>query len=438
MEKERINIEELFRQSFDGYRIEPPETLWSKLSFRLGLKQFLKPDLSKFNIYYSALMIGISVGLVHYLGKSDNLDIAVSNSDGNHPQSENLILEDNKPDKDLSHNHASYLKEQERRVKQLKNQEQILSKEYVNQEELNHQKDQGIELVQNFDPLIKFPKDSDNHIMSIVVSPPKPLFSINAKEGCAPFELKISNLTSGALEYLWSFGDGTSSLDKSPVYTYQNPGIYKVQLRAKGAGGVAYSFIDSIVVHEKPGIRLFWPYGNEFLVGEKIHVPINASHAKIIEWDFGDGSRLRHKQPEYSYKQAGEYTIVVRSWSDKSCYDSVKVAEIKVIKSENKIIFPNAFYPNPAGPSSGHYYERETHVDIFHPVSKGNLVEYKLMIYARSGAVIFESDDVKIGWDGYYESKLMPEGVYPYVVTGKFEGGENFLQRGNLTVIHRK
>jgi hypothetical protein len=128
----------------------------------------------------------------------------------------------------------------------------------------------------------------------------------------------------------------------------------------------------------------------------------------------------------------------VKSWSETGCFDSVKIADIKAIKNENRIVFPSAFCPSLDGPSSGKYYERESHVDIFHPLTNVPVAEYKLIIYSREGAVVFETKDIKIGWDGYFEKRLMPEGVYPYVAAGKFEGGKDFLIKGNLTIIIKK
>ncbi len=116
------------------------------------------------------------------------------------------------------------------------------------------------------------------------------------------------------------------------------------------------------------------------------------------------------------------------------------MANVQVVslKKEIKLVFPNAFIPNSGGPSSGKYFNREIYNDIFHPKVKGEIAEYSLKIYSRTGALIFETKDINIGWDGYYQNKLMPEGVYPFIASGKFEDGSDFMKRGNITTIHRK
>lgn len=50
-------------------------------------------------------------------------------------------------------------------------------------------------------------------------------------------QLTTTNNTTGAVSYLWDFGDGSTSTDFQPVHTYTNDGIYVVKLTATNAGG---------------------------------------------------------------------------------------------------------------------------------------------------------------------------------------------------------
>ena len=171
---------------------------------------------------------------------------------------------------------------------------------------------------------------------------------------------------------------------------------------------------------------------------KKFAIPFEGQNIKKFEWDFGDGTIINKKPAIHVYKSAGDYSVTLKSWNEYGCYDSIRVADVSVIKKDRRILFPSAFCPNPGGPSQGKYYERETYVDIFHPVTKAEIAEYKLIIYSKAGAIVFETDNIKIGWDGYYLNRLMPEGVYPYIAKGKYEGGEPFLIKGDFTIIYRK
>lgn len=46
------------------------------------------------------------------------------------------------------------------------------------------------------------------------------------------FTFEATNLSRFATEYLWDFGDGNSSTEANPTYTYTDPGCYTVSLRA--------------------------------------------------------------------------------------------------------------------------------------------------------------------------------------------------------------
>lgn len=71
------------------------------------------------------------------------------------------------------------------------------------------------------------------------------------------------------------------------------------------------------------------------------------------------------------------------------------------------IHIPNAFTPNGDGLN-----------DTFGGLGEG-LTEYNLQIFNRWGNLIFESNDMKNQWDGNYNNKLAPIGVYVYKINAK-------------------
>jgi hypothetical protein len=120
--------------------------------------------------------------------------------------------------------------------------------------------------------------------------------------------------------------------------------------------------------------------------------------------------------------------------SEYGCSDTLTVSNA-FTGSANFIKFPNAFIPNPNGPSSGYYStssDEEGHV--FHPFFSG-VSEYQLKIFSRPGVLIFESNDINIGWDGYYKGQLCQSGVYIWKVRGNYINGEPFTKMGDLTLL---
>jgi len=73
-------------------------------------------------------------------------------------------------------------------------------------------------------------------------------------------------------------------------------------------------------------------------------------------------------------------------------------------------------------------------MDIFHPVSKG-VIQYELLIYNRWGELIFKSDDLGCGWNGYIDGTLAKQDVYVWKSQGKFSNGRAFEMAGDVTLI---
>ena len=69
------------------------------------------------------------------------------------------------------------------------------------------------------------------------------------------------------------------------------------------------------------------------------------------------------------------------------------------------------------------------------PVGLKELLEFEMLIYNRSGVLVFKTTDVAIGWDGYYKHKLLPQDVYVFIVRGRYNSGQPFQETGNVLLI---
>ena len=72
--------------------------------------------------------------------------------------------------------------------------------------------------------------------------------------------------------------------------------------------------------------------------------------------------------------------------------------------------------------------------DVLHVKAKG--VKYiHFQIFDRWGQLIFETEDINEGWDGYIAGKEANPGVYVYVVNSKLINNETIVEKGNVTLI---
>lgn len=277
-------------------------------------------------------------------------------------------------------------------------------------------------------------KDEMKQFLYIKPAVPISIFSSSVLQSCAPLETQFVHQAQYFSTIEWDFGDGTKSTESSPVHKYPNPGKYYVRLAVKGDGGTTYSYT-TLDVFPNPIANFKLAPAEAMLPEARVNFYNTSIDGQTYVWDFGDGVGIStEKSPVYSYKNLGSYNIKLTTTSEHGCVDDTLVtAGVKVI-GEGMIKFPNAFIPSRTGSNGGVYETPDYKNEVFHPVSAG-IVTYRLLIYNRWGQRLFESDDVNVGWDGYYNGKLCEQGVYVYRATGRYTNGKTFDVRGDVTLL---
>ena len=74
---------------------------------------------------------------------------------------------------------------------------------------------------------------------SIITVFPQPIagFIFDPAEGCDPVTVAFGDTSPYALNWIWSFSDGTNDSTQNPVHTFVGPGSYGVTLYVSGLGG---------------------------------------------------------------------------------------------------------------------------------------------------------------------------------------------------------
>jgi PKD repeat protein len=158
---------------------------------------------------------------------------------------------------------------------------------------------------------------------------PKPLFRAFPIKGPAPLRVRFQNFSTGhIIRYLWDFGDGGTSLEKSPIHTYVSEGFYTVKLNvvtSTGAQGVATKS-QYIEVNNDEAIPFFYvesidnPYSQQtatsLSVQPKEFVFVDQSNGDVVQrnWIFGDGTTHTEEDPDihditHIYAEPGEYIV---------------------------------------------------------------------------------------------------------------------------------
>lgn len=158
---------------------------------------------------------------------------------------------------------------------------------------------------------------------------PKPLFRAFPIKGPPSLKVRFQNFTTGHIaRFLWDFGDGGTSLERSPIHTYVAEGTYTVKLNVvttTGAQGIATK-LGYIVVDQDESPPFFYvdsiddPYSvqtaAELDVDPKEFVFVDQTDGEVVQrnWIFGDNTTYTEQDPDihqisHIYEQPGEYFV---------------------------------------------------------------------------------------------------------------------------------
>jgi PKD repeat protein len=280
------------------------------------------------------------------------------------------------------------------------------------------------------------PNCADTAIQTITIIPPVPVASFQGPaQGCRPVEVQFSNFSEYGNSYLWDFGDGGTSTQFAPSYTYYNPGVYTVTLTVVGDGGQDVETQQLIIEVYQNAIALFTVSPTIVYIPTESILLFNLStFALSYTWDFGDGNSSSEEHPEHIYTEQGTYDITLIATNQNNCKDTFVLSAAVEALSLGSISVPNAFTPNPAGGNGGLFTNQDLNNDVFHPIIVGADV-YELNIFNKWGELLFISLDVNIGWDGYYRNELSKQDVYIYKVKVTYLDGRSESIVGDVTLL---
>lgn len=176
--------------------------------------------------------------------------------------------------------------------------------------------------------------------------------------------------------------------------------------------------IDVKVVVPRAGFNVI---SSNFMEGLPIQFSNTSSGAVEWEWSFGNGEFSNAIVPSTIYDLKGTYIVQQIAISAAGCKDSIS----KVIHIIPEFYFyaPNAFTLN------NDRYNSKYRVSVI------GSSEFHFLVFNRWGEIIFESFDPNFEWDGEYNGREVPTGVYVFKckVSDLQEQRHNF--KGFITVL---
>lgn len=146
-------------------------------------------------------------------------------------------------------------------------------------------------------------------------------FTVSATDPCfAPVTLTTSNLSTGATNYQWNFGNGVTSNLTNETLVYNTPGTYTITLTASNIYGCADIYTLPFTVYPTP-IAAFTTSKQTVCEGEMVVFSSQSTFADSLVWDFGDGTILTGNPVSYAYDSPGNFPVILTIYGAGGCSD---------------------------------------------------------------------------------------------------------------------
>ncbi|SFT51998.1 gliding motility-associated C-terminal domain-containing protein, partial [Lishizhenia tianjinensis] len=236
---------------------------------------------------------------------------------------------------------------------------------------------------------------------------PEVSFTADTLEGCEPLEVTFTNITQNTQSLTWNI-NGSNYNTNTVVHEF-NAGLFTISLEVTDQNNCLNdtSYTDYIEVHPNP-VADFKASNNLInSLDNSVSFTNQSTGATYYQWSFGDGDSSTLVDPIHSYlgNERIVFQVELLVTSTEGCTD-IAYQSIE-LKPELLYYVPNTFTPN--GDASN---------NTFQPVFTSGIdfTSYSLEIYNRGGKLIFETTHANQAWDGTFNGKPVPDGVYTYKI----------------------
>lgn len=242
--------------------------------------------------------------------------------------------------------------------------------------------------------------------------------------GCPPLTINFANTGYGGITFFWDFGDGQTSSDPAPSHTYTTSGTYNGMLVISDPASCNSTdtafFIVTVLANPPVAAFTADPLVIQDYISD-VHFTNQSTDALYYLWDFGDGDTSTEVNPVHTYVNSGDYYACLTANNSGGCPSKscviIKVDLIPVVD------VPNAFSPNGDGQN-----------DILY-VKGQDLKSLNFKVFNRWGELVFETNNIHNGWNGYYKGEPQEMEVYVWTLNATFSDGQAAIRSGNVTLL---
>ena len=256
---------------------------------------------------------------------------------------------------------------------------------------------------------------------------PTPVVSISGSNGCwkqpIHFRGKQTDNATNLIQWNWNFGNGVLLHQQNTDFSFAKGGLQTVHLTALADDGCTSNDTSIQILAED----IFLHAGNDTSVQwDKPFTlsPIWSGHyigTPTFTWSPPDGLNSTHvPDPDAILEHDQKYYLTVTT--DKGC-TATDVVKISAFKNFGALV-PTAFTPNGDGLN-----------DILLPRYNGIKQLNRFAIYNRLGQLVFQTSDMKKGWDGTYKNAMANTETFVWIASAVGFDGKIYQSKGTVTLI---
>ncbi len=244
-------------------------------------------------------------------------------------------------------------------------------------------------------------------------------FSSDVIKGCFPLDVEFTNesIANPGSVVTWDLGDGTTS-SNTAIVNHQYTGIdcfdVTLTITADNLCTSTQTLTDMICVDPLPVASFSANPQQVFSFDPTTSFDNTSVLNQENFWNFDDGTTSEEVNPTHQFPigQVGNYNVELIVISDQGCRDTT----YRIVMVNDQLLYyvPNTFTP-----------DGDQHNNVFLPIMTAGFSaeSYEFYVYNRWGELIFESHDIRTGWDGTYSGRMSQVGIYTWVI--RFKDDDN-------------
>lgn len=208
------------------------------------------------------------------------------------------------------------------------------------------------------------------------------------------------------IDFFYWVINGDTLTDWSPTYAFDSPGIFDAELFIEDVEGCSDAQLITINVGEPITASYSAAPATAIYAGEALQFTntstgsFNHSH-----WQISNGQSFTSENLTHTFSEPGIFEISLTIENEIGCQKTY--AQSFEFKTPDGFYFPNVFSPNEDGAN-----------DEFRPYGNFDFIkDYEMKIFDRWGALLFQSNDPLLGWNGNSrDSKKALSGIYVFQI----------------------